>query len=525
MLTLVIEFGRQRRKFDLIHPIDINLLENQIKLAFNIEDQNNNDYIIQIYDEQINDYLDLTPDLFNSTNKNLLKGQIILRELNSFQFQPKVTKQQIVGLITLESIENSLQKWSQLLQHIQLEISKELETVKETIIAVKSHYKLIDESNTEDNCPAYPITTDCSSPSTGSQIVNRNPSPIFNFNSNNSQLNRPIINIEEKDSSRSFNNGTCFNQQRYRTNIKNNRRGTYNNNTKISTNRENNFYYPPSHIPSKPIEYNIPITVTYQRFQSGVDFQGQLSKYYNPTYFFLRISNQTESYDEMHKDINLYYNSIDSNQSYFPQSGEFCVAKSLNDSNWYRARIIRLVGNEKAQLIFIDNGEISEINVNLIQPLNSKFSDRPAQALACTLAQILPFTQNEKCGWNRRACMSLENAMKNERLTTGKLLLKVTVADNNQAKWPMMFINISTATVPNLSEYMCDLYLSRRCLNLEISEYWSLKIRPEQYVLFNLSSLINQKQYFIFNNNHQSTLSFDQTIDMITKDPEFISRQ
>jgi len=71
---------------------------------------------------------------------------------------------------------------------------------------------------------------------------------------------------------------------------------------------------------------------------------------------------------------------------------------------------------------------------------------------------------------------------------------------------------------------MCDLYLSRRSSNLEISEYWSLKIRPEQYVLFNLSSLINQKQYFIFNNNSQSTLSFDQTIDLIINDPEFISR-
>ena len=72
---------------------------------------------------------------------------------------------------------------------------------------------------------------------------------------------------------------------------------------------------------------------------------------------------------------------------------------------------------------------------------------------------------------------------------------------------------------------MSDLYLSRRCSNTEISEYWSLKIRPEQYVLFNLSSLINQKQYFIFNNNKQSTLSFDQTIDLITKDAEFFSRQ
>ena len=51
------------------------------------------------------------------------------------------------------------------------------------------------------------------------------------------------------------------------------------------------------------VEYNIPVTVTYQRFQSGVDFQGELSKYYNPTYFFLQISNQRESYDEMHRDL------------------------------------------------------------------------------------------------------------------------------------------------------------------------------------------------------------------------------
>ena len=103
--------------------------------------------------------------------------------------------------------------------------------------------------------------------------------------------------------------------------------------------------------------------------------------------------------------FSLYYNSIDSNQSYFPQSGEFCVAKSPTDSNWYRSRIIRLVGrtfdlffygnanglfkgNEKAQLIFIDSGQLGEINVNFIQPLNRQFSDRPAQALACTLAQV-----------------------------------------------------------------------------------------------------------------------------------------
>ena len=121
MLTLVVEFGRQRRKFDLKHPIDIGLLENQIKSAFSVEDKYNSEYLIQIYDEQIHEYLDLALDSFVSTNNNVIKGQMILRRMdNSLQYQPKVCKQQIVGLITLESVHTSLQQWSQLLQRKRL---------------------------------------------------------------------------------------------------------------------------------------------------------------------------------------------------------------------------------------------------------------------------------------------------------------------------------------------------------------------------------------------------------------------
>ncbi len=43
--------------------------------------------------------------------------------------------------------------------------------------------------------------------------------------------------------------------------------------------------------------------------------------------------------------------------------------------------------------------------------------------------------------------MSLENSLKNERLTTGKLSIKVTVADNNQVKWPMMFTQVKKADI------------------------------------------------------------------------------
>ncbi|UJR24722.1 hypothetical protein I4U23_006094 [Adineta vaga] len=388
MLTLVIEFGRQRRKFDLRHPIEVDLLENQIKSTFGIDDKNHCEYLIQIFDEQIHEYLDLSSDSFISTNNNVIKGQMISRQMeNSFQYQTKVSKQQVVGLITLESIHTSLQQWAQLLQHIQVEIGKEVQTVKETINAVKAHYQLTDDLHLDNPSPIFPSISNCSSPSTVSQHVNKNPSPpTYPSNLNNTHLIRPIPKIEQNPSNGITSSSSHHHQQQQQ----HYRRGTFNGTKPTTTNRENN-YYPPTQIPIRPIEYNVPVTITYQRFQSGVDFEGELSKYYNPTYFFLRISNQTESYDEMHQNLNLYYNSIDMNKSYFPQSGDFCVAKSPNDTNWYRGRIIRLVGNEKAQLIFIDSGEIGELNVNFIQPLSSQFTDRPAQALACSLTQVCLF--------------------------------------------------------------------------------------------------------------------------------------
>ena len=65
----------------------------------------------------MNDYLDLTSESFISTNNYLIKGQIISTSIKFIiHFKLKVTKEQVVGLITLESIENSLHKWSEVIQ-------------------------------------------------------------------------------------------------------------------------------------------------------------------------------------------------------------------------------------------------------------------------------------------------------------------------------------------------------------------------------------------------------------------------
>ena len=70
---------------------------------------------------------------------------------------------------------------------------------------------------------------------------------------------------------------------------------------------------------------------------------------------------------------------------------------------------------------------------------------------------------------------------------------------------------------------MCDLHLSRLSSNDEIVQFWSLKIHPQQYVLFNLSSMTNQRQYF--SGNFDRELTNDTAINLIVNDLEFFSRQ
>ena len=69
------------------------------------------------------------------------------------------------------------------------------------------------------------------------------------------------------------------------------------------------------------IDNTTPVTVLYQRFEDGVEFDGELSKAYNPMYFFLRISNQMTSHDEMYRELKfdtfIISYSICFNLSYF----------------------------------------------------------------------------------------------------------------------------------------------------------------------------------------------------------------
>ena len=51
-------------------------------------------------------------------------------------------------------------------------------------------------------------------------------------------------------------------------------------------------------------------------------------------------------------------------------------------------------------------------------------------------------------GWNQQTSMNFIKIMTSEQITGEKPQLKVTMTDNNRIQWPLMFVNISTPTIP-----------------------------------------------------------------------------
>ncbi|CAF0903682.1 unnamed protein product [Didymodactylos carnosus] len=622
-ITMVVEYSAQRRKFILSIPIDFQVLSIQMSEAFSL-DKTGQTHVLQTFDEQVQDYIDIDGQTFqpdNLRNKTVIRAKLVSVPFtnqdsnseittstamihthgnmllphhqtkfstnstdtttitkSSVMVSPqtstnnliKIDKSQIVGLMTLEGLEKSLELWIQQAKDYQYQMSQNLVQVKSTIAAVKQHYQITDDQHIQSQ-DLYPSPV--SSPpkqqhsqtsrsiTTSAQYQNgtdhhRQQQPTilgFSHSSNGTNSHRhssssslssgdiigpePIVYENKKQplvpvayNIRSAQQKSTINENEYcvsyQSTVPLNKFNNNHNHSKPNTTIDSGNGYQRQQ-PSQSQTYkqnSIDITsavVPYQRFERGIEFEGHVIKLYNPSYFFLRITNQTATYDEMDKDLNLHYNSVDCHNTYNPKRGDFCAALSDMDGKWYRARIIRLKRTENFDLyevIYIDSGEMSSLQLSQIRPLGSKFAQLPVQALACTLGNVIPASsQQQQLGWNRRSCMAFENC------TNKSKKLKISVLDSTDIKWPMMFIHIATPNHPNVAEYMSSLFLTKSSTNIDISNYWCKKIRPEQYILFNMSSLINQKLHF--HTSIQINRTNDEIIDLIIKDLEWLQRE
>lgn len=68
--------------------------------------------------------------------------------------------------------------------------------------------------------------------------------------------------------------------------------------------------------------------------------------------------------------------------------GDFGVAKFNEDGSWYRARVVAHEENDQIRILDIDSGNLESKFIDEFFPLDRKFADLPAQAIACTLSKV-----------------------------------------------------------------------------------------------------------------------------------------
>jgi hypothetical protein len=91
-----------------------------------------------------------------------------------------------------------------------------------------------------------------------------------------------------------------------------------------------------------------------------------------------------------------YYNNLEQHNNLFPLEnisiGDFGVAKFSEDNRWYRARLLLSEEQNKIRIVFIDFGNIETKFMYEFFPLDKLYTDLPAQAIACSLSEVLKKT-------------------------------------------------------------------------------------------------------------------------------------
>ncbi|CAF3111343.1 unnamed protein product [Rotaria socialis] len=233
---------------------------------------------------------------------------------------------------------------------------------------------------------------------------------------------------------------------------------------------------PPSPPPQPPkLKYKIEL----KQYEFGAALEGIVSVASNASYFFLQlIDERKDEFDHLSKSLHEYYSNLDKNSNYRPSPGDYCVAMYTEDARWYRARIIRYISDQTCEVFYVDYGNMEELPIEFLHEILPDFVRLPARSIACTITEILPPIGQE--GWTKRATFAFASRCSNERV-------QATVVESTNMKWPMHLVQLRVSkTQEDIGTSLETCKLARHVSNHEICDFWSNKIRLEQYILYNL---------------------------------------
>ncbi len=126
---------------------------------------------------------------------------------------------------------------------------------------------------------------------------------------------------------------------------------------------------------------------TVKLSESSGQLVAMVSHVENPLSFYIQVIDKSslEALLECTNSIN----QMPLVQNTSPGSGELCVCRYSEDGSFYRGRVTSLLSSDQAKVHFIDYGNTEVVTVTDIYEIDEQFLSPPAQAVLCTLNQLL----------------------------------------------------------------------------------------------------------------------------------------
>ncbi|CAF0819045.1 unnamed protein product [Adineta ricciae] len=195
--------------------------------------------------------------------------------------------------------------------------------------------------------------------------------------------------------------------------------------------------------------------------------------------------NVNKRFSQMQNQLHNHYDELEKSNQLVPLQniaiGDFGVAKYSEDDRWYRARLIMCEGQNSIKIVFVDFGNIEIKSINDFYPLHKMFTDLPAQAIACSLSEAFPRSENENSAvWPEEAVQMFKQIVLDKEV-------KIHFVDSEEGteRWPLHFVRVligdqSLTDLPELQQFI------EPRSNRDIAEIMAPCLTEQEYILFNV---------------------------------------
>ncbi|XP_013386809.1 uncharacterized protein LOC106156225 isoform X2 [Lingula anatina] len=166
----------------------------------------------------------------------------------------------------------------------------------------------------------------------------------------------------------------------------------------------------------------------------------------SPSQFWCQLTRGEDQLSELMTQIAEHYNSLPYTEIQKKVSVP-CMAKYSEDGAWYRAKILR-PGLRNCDVIFVDYGNVENVSMTDIRPMEKKFLELEVQAVECALQGV----RSPQGPWSKEAKARFQEIVADKKLIADIVMLGTAGEDNTDLGCMVNLLDMGISVAVKLIE-------------------------------------------------------------------------